>query len=135
LTLAGARKLKDEAFPFKCGLCGRIFKLEADLKQHLEMRLHFQCDRCRRRFHTAGGLEDHALVLHPLILVDRYSFNPASKHLYCPVCYRHKTAQHYKQANQVCFLPFVPLSWLIMAHHGGCRQSTGNARIVSNSSP
>ncbi|KAI0684637.1 hypothetical protein BC835DRAFT_1292606, partial [Cytidiella melzeri] len=44
--------------------CGRMFKLEEQLKQHLHsqhtIERQFQCQRCKKRFASSEMLDHHA---------------------------------------------------------------------------
>lgn len=58
--------------PFKCGMCGKIFKTNGDLKQHRYSHLsktNFKCNVCKKRFKAKQYQGTHLLFLFSLLLL------------------------------------------------------------------
>ena len=54
--------------PYDCGICGRAFSSESNLKRHVkDKHLNpggYQCPRCSRRMTDASNFKRHLLCVH-----------------------------------------------------------------------
>ncbi|XP_026481462.1 zinc finger protein 480-like [Ctenocephalides felis] len=60
---------RQEECPFKCGICGKLYKYKSNMQRHMRFECgkqpQLKCDRCPYRTYYKHHLNSHSVTRHP----------------------------------------------------------------------